>query len=336
MSAGDLYLTELRAAKETTPGTAITTMTRRLYGDEVSFSPNVDVEPIRAQTGTRTNVVGIRKGPFQVTGSLTAGIAPSEMVEWFDLAINGTPTVSTPMGGTLTRDRVYLPGTLASATFEYNDAALIYRVAGARINTWTLDVDPTGDASFSAEFFATNHVTIGAMTGTVTQRTPDFLSGWQGTFEMALFGSSTYTTFNDLVMGASFTMNNNLDRVYTLRNTQAAKRVSVGLMDASATMTFDAADAQAATELINWRTDVKKVLRLTLVSQTAIEGALFPSVIIEMPGAWSAPDLAGTTQNVRSYSFPLQYVLDSNLGGGIKVTVRANRPATGANSPWLD
>lgn len=336
MSAGDLYLVELRAAKEVTPGTAITTMTRRLYGNEVTFSPNVDTEPIRAQTGTRTNVIGLRKGPFQVAGSLTAGVAPAEMVEWFDLAMNGTPTVTTPMGGTLARDRVYLPGTLASATFEYNDSAGIYRIAGARINTWTLDVDPTGDATFTAEFFATNHVTIGALTGTVTQRTPDFLSGWQGTYEMAPFGSSTYTAFNDLVMGASFTMNNNLDRVFTLRNSQAAKRVSVGLMDASGTVTFDAADAAAASELVNWRTDVKKVLRLTLQSQTAIEGALFPSVIIEMPGQWTAPDLGGTTQNVRSYSFPLQYVLDNNLGGGIRVTVRANRPATGANSPWLD
>lgn len=335
MSAGDLYLTELRAAKEVTPGVAITTMTRRMYLDAVTFNPTVDSEPIRVQTGTRSNVVGVRKGPFQVAGSFSTRVSPSELVEIFDLAMNGTPTITTPMTATNARDRTYLPGSLASATFEYNDSALIYRVAGARVNTWTLEGSPDGDTTLSGEFFATNHVTIGAMTGTVTQRTPTYLNGYQGLFSMAPFPATatpTYTQFDDLVMGYSFTANNNLGRVYTLRNSQAAKRVSVGLLDVSGAITFDAADAQAASELINWRTDVKKVLKLELRSATTIEASLYESLTIEMPGQWTSPDLSGETQSVRSYSFPIQYVLDPDLAA-IKVTIRCMR---GNSAAWTN
>ena len=164
----------------------------------------------------------------------------------------------------------------------------------------------------------------------MTQRTPNYLSGYQGTFEMAPFPATatpTYTRFDDLVMGYSFTFNNNLGRVYTLRNTQNAKRVSVGIIDVSGTLTFDAADAQAASELVNWRNDTKKVLKLTLPAATPIETTLYESLILELPGQWTAPDLSGETQGVRSYAFPVQYVLDSDLSA-CKVTIRCARTST--------
>jgi hypothetical protein len=332
---GEVWRVEARAGKETVAGTAVTP-TRRLYWDALVVSPERESRPIRVAKGTRDNIVGHTQGPFQVGGSFTTRIAPGELDEVLEMALRTGVTSSVAMGGTLARERAYTPGTTASATIEFFDGAQNWRCAGAQVNSLTLDGSVDGETTLSAEIFASDFVSIGSLTGTVTERPINFLEGWQGTFSLADFGSSTYTAYPDLVQTYGFTLGNNLGRVYTLNDTLAANRVSVGLLDVTANLGIDATGAFADDIVVNWRTDVKQVLKLEFLGPAnGIETGQREMFRVEIPGAWTSPDMGGENQGVRSYGFPFQFVYDPALGAGIRMTTRNARPASGAGSPWL-
>lgn len=317
---GEVWRSVIRAGKETTPGTAVVP-TRKMYWDAFSLTPTRDSRPVRVATGTRDNVRGHTQGPFAVGGSLTTRISPAEVDELLELAIDGTPAVTTPSGGTLARQRVYTPDDTSSATIQMNDGAALWTASGVRANSMTLDGSVDGETNLSFDLFGSSFATLGALTGSVTDRNVFYLESWQATFSMAPFGSSTYTTYPNLVFAYNVTVGNNLGRVYTLNNTLNANRTSTGLIDITASLTFDASDAQAQQVITDWQADGRRVIRLTFLGTTAdIEAGQTSMFQIELPGAWTAPDMTGETQSVRSYAQPMQYIYDSVLGAGIKIT----------------
>jgi hypothetical protein len=299
-----------------------------MYWDQFTIAPARESRPVHVALGRRDNVVGHTQGPFQVGGSLQTRVAPSEMDELLDITVQGNAPVTTPAMATLTRNRTYVPGTCRSQTVQFNDGAALWQAAGVQGNSFTIDGSVDGGVTFSFDLFATDIITLGALGGTPTDRTPLYLDGWQATFWMAPFGTSTFTQFTSLVLAYNFTFNNNLARVYTLNNSLAANRNALGLLEAGAQMTFDATSAQAATEISNWRTDVKKVLRLRFEGPAnGIETGFNEFIQIDLPGAWMSPDMGGETQGVRSYQLPLTYVFDPNLAAGMKIVTQTARTA---------
>lgn len=317
---GEVWRQVIRAGVESTPGVAVTP-TRKMYWDAFTLAPTRDSRPVRVATGTRDNVRGHTQGPFAVGGSLTTRISPAELDELLSLAIDGTPVLDTPVGATLARRRVYTPDDTSSATIQTNDGAALWTASGVRANSMTLDGSVDGETNLSFDLFGSSFGTLGALTGVGTDRNVNYLEGWQATFSMAPFGSSTYTTYPALVFAYNITVGNNLGRVYTLNNTLNANRTSTGLIDITASLTFDASDAQGQQVIADWQTDGRRVIRLTFVGATNdIETGQTSTFMIELPGAWTAPDMTGETQGVRSYAQPMQYVYDSVLGAGIKIT----------------
>jgi hypothetical protein len=322
---GELWRVQARAGRETSEGTAVTP-TRRLYWDALVVNPNRESRPVPVGTGTRDNVRGHTQGPFQVEGNFTTRIAPAELDEILELAIKQDAPVVTPMGATLARERTYIPGTVATATLEHDDAGLKWRTPGLRINSLTLTGSVDGEVTIDADLFGLDFVNIGALTGSPTERSPNFLDGWQGTFAIAAFGSSTFTSYGDLVQTYTFQLNNNLDRVYTLNDTLAANRISLGLLDITASFGVDATGAFADDIVTAWRADTKHVLRLQLLGPAnGIESGQRELFQVEIPGAWTSPDMGGEVQGVRSYDFPFTYVYDSFMGAGIRIVTRTNR-----------
>jgi hypothetical protein len=338
--AGEVYLVNARWGKETVEGTPVAP-TRRLYVDAFTMNPNRESRPVRISTGGPDNVRDHVQGPFQVGGSFTTRIAANELDEFFELLLKTGVSATTPMGATNARERIYVPGTTATATIEAFDGALNWQTAGVRLNSFSMEGSVEGETSISGELFGTAFTSIGSLSGGVlAERNPKYLEGWQATFSIADFGTSVYTAHSDLAMTYSLTMGRNLGRVYTLNNSLNANRISSGLLDVGATIGVDAVGAFADDIVARWRNDQKNVLKIEFVGPSTgtagvdiIETGQPYMVRFEIPGAWTSPDMSAEQQGVRSYNFPFTYVYDANLAAGIKVTVRSGKTTLWTAAP---
>jgi hypothetical protein len=263
---GQLWSSKIQIGKETTAGTPVAA-TRVEYWRDPVLTITQDPRPKRFATGTRDNVRGYTNGPVQAAGSFTVPMSSDEMIELLLTTVQGSVTPTTPSGSTLARLWTFKPSTtLDSLTVEWDDGARVWQGTGIRGNQLKIEGGAMDENVVSLDLFGTNVVNIGALTGSLAERVPTFLEGWQARLYIDTFGSAFGgTLMSQLLRNWSVTFNNQLGRVYTADNTLATNRITTGELEVNATLTFDAAAAQALTEFTNWQAGTKRGVRLEFV-----------------------------------------------------------------------
>lgn len=323
--AGELWTGKLQIGKETVAGTPVAA-TRILYGRDPQLSRARDPRPYQFSTGTRDNVRGLTLGPAQVGGSLTLPLSSSEIIEWLLLGIKGGVTPTTPAG--TVRLWAFTPsgsGVLDSATVEWHDGARPWQAAGVRVNSLTFSGNVDGENTLAVDLFGMVMVQ-NALTGSLADRTPDYLEGWETSLYIDNFGATPGTTVkNGVLKNWNVQISNNLGRKYLAQNSLNASGVPIGVLDITASFTFEAAAAQSLTEFTNWDAATKRLVRLEFGQNEVIETTYKKFVTIDLPGAWTAVGLGGEDAGTRMYEFSYQYVYDPTNAYGLQIRAQNAR-----------
>jgi hypothetical protein len=266
--AGELWREVVQYGKETTAGTAVAA-TRKAYLQGVSFTKQRDARYHKFATGSRDNTRAFTSGAVQAGGSVKVPVSADELIEWLAVTLQGGVTPTTPSGATNARLWTYTPGTsLDSMTIERNDGANLQRLVGVRGNQLTIAGSVGGDNAATIDLFAQDRedAWAGPLTAALTDRTPNFLEGWQTYLWIDSFGGTPGSTMIPYgLINWNLVIGNNLGRKYTARNTKAASAITFGELDVTATLVLEASAAQAVSELANWNADTKRLVRLEFV-----------------------------------------------------------------------
>jgi hypothetical protein len=269
-ASGQLWSTRFQIGKETTAGVGVAA-TRVMY-----FNPDGTLTRTRAPrehrfaVGRRDNVLAYTNGPIEAAGSIGMPMSADEILELLAISVQGGVTPTTPTGATAGRKWVFKPSnTVDSVTLEWDDAARSWRALGVRGNGLTIQ-GAVGDTNMvSADLFATD-VQQNAMTGALAERVPTFMEGWQTILYADPFGSAPgQSQIPSFLRNWNIPLGNQLGRLYLAGNTLATNRITQGELQASGTLTIDAASAQAATEFANWDAGTKRTIRLEFLGPRA-------------------------------------------------------------------
>lgn len=325
---GALWQEVFQFGKETTLGTGVAA-TRKAYVEEGSITKDRANRRHRTKTGTRDNQRAITQGPTEAGGQIKVALHPDEALEWLNITL-GAPVITTPAGATLTRRHTYKPSNvLDSMTLERNDGSKVHRGLGVRGGSLTIEGSVDGDSMMTVDLFAIDRDdTFSTLTGSLADRNPPFLEGWQTNFYIDALGATPGTNkFTDILEDWKITLGNNMERIYAAGNTQAAIGTIPGELDLEMDNTFLAESSAAATYLTNWLAGTPKLLRYEFIGRTAIETTFFPRITVDVPGYWNSPDFNKEAGPVRAYGAPMDYVYDSTLGAGIVITCDTVRTA---------
>lgn len=327
--SGELWRSYFQIAKETTPGTTVSA-TRRMYFDidGSRLSRDRDARAHRFATGTRDNVRAFTLGPTVVGGTLKMPLSASELVELLLMTLAGgvTPADSDPVFLW-----TFTPGnTLDPATLEWYDGARAWEAGGVYGNKIKFSGNVNGENMVEADVFGMNMATA-SMTGSLSERTPDIIEGWETALFVDTFGGTPGSTqVTGTLINWEVEIDNQLGRKYFAGNTLNLGGVAVGELGVTAKLTYEAAASAAATEFSNWDGATKRLVRLMFGNNEVISGSDKKYVAIDVPGAWNAFDLGGTDEGTRVYELGLQYVFDPTNDFGVQILAQNARSAAWA------
>lgn len=264
--AGELWRSTLQIGKETTAGTAVAA-TRKLYVRDPVFTIERDPRYHRFATGTRDNVRAFTQGPIRVGGGFSLPVSADELLEFMLMGIKGAVTPTTPTGATAGRLWTFTPDpVLDVATFRWDDGANARVAAGNRVDQLTIAGSVGGENLATLQTFGQSMVP-GALTGSLADRTPTFVEGWQTNLYLDTFGSTFgITPIPGLLISWSISLRNGLGRKYTASNTLNATSIPIGELAVEGNVMFEASSAQAVTEVANWLASTKRGVRLEFLS----------------------------------------------------------------------
>lgn len=326
--AGELWRSAFQIGKETTPGTTVAA-TRKMYFavDGSGLTRERDPRPHRFATASRDNVRAFTLGPTVVGGTLKMPLSASEIIEFLLMGIKGGVTPTTP-GGTNPRLWTFTPHeTLDAATIEWNDGANVWEAGGCYVNKLKFAGSANGEATVEAEIFAMNLAST-TLTGSLTDRTPDFIEGWETKYYIDTFGGTAGSTqITGALINWEVEIDNMMGRKYFAANTNATGGVTIGELEVKAKLTIEASASHADTEFTNWDAATKRLVRLFFGDNEVIETTYKKFVTIDLPGAWEAFDLGGTDEGTRVYELGLQYIYDSTNAYGLQIRAQNARTA---------
>ncbi len=326
---GELWRRVAAVAKETTPGTAVAAA-RKVYWRDVTFTNEQPATPQTFDVGRRDNVLDQTLGSKAIAGSAVMPVSGSEIIEWLLTGLAGGVTPTQPAAGT--DPTVYLwqfkPGlTLDAMSVEYYDGARPWVASGVHVNSLSFAGSVQGENLVTAEFFGRDLVPVTLATG-LTERIPEFYSGWETKLYLDNFGGTPGTTVvPGTMISWNVTFNNNMVREYFADNTKAAGDVSSNAMTIEASLVFRASAAAAIAEFNNWDASTKRMFRLEFGNNKVISNAYKRWLTIDMPGAWSAVDLGGNENDRRTYEMSMQYIYDPTLAAGLQIRAQNTRAA---------
>lgn len=337
MAVGNLWTESWAVGKETTPGTPVAA-TRKVYVGEGSTLTKVQPpRPHRFKNGTRFNVLAITKGPTEAGGTVNMPVSPSESLEWLAITVQGGVTATTPMGATDARLYTFKPGnTDADAmTIERNDGAgstnNYQRATGVRGNQLTIAGSATGDNTMTVELFGQDlATTFSALTGSLTDRVPGFLEGWQTNWYATTLGGTPGAggVLSGSLIEWSVQLGNALGRQYTAQNTQAANSVVLGEGDVTGSFKLAAQSATTRTKLAEWEADTAQLLRLEFLGPVdGIESGFREFMTIDLPGKFTSPDLNQADAGNRAYTLPFQFQYDPTNAFALQIRCQCERTA---------
>lgn len=326
--AGELWRSVFQIGKETTPGTTVAA-TRKMYFsvDDSRLVKERDPRPHRFATASRDNVRAFTLGPEMVSGTLKMPLSASEIIEFLLMGIKGAVTPTTP-GGTTPRLWTFTPHeTLDAATVEWKDGANVWEAGGCYVNKLKFSGSANGEAMVEAEIFGMN-LASASLTGSLTDRTPDFIEGWETKVYIDAFGGTAGTTqVTGTLINWEIEIDNQMGRKYFAANTNSTGGLTIGELEVKSKLTFEAAAAQSSTEFTNWNAATKRLVRLMFGDNEVIETTYKKFVTIDLPGAWESFDLGGTDEGTRVYELSLQYIYDSTNAYGLQIRAQNARTA---------
>lgn len=259
--SGELWRSYFQIGKETTPGTTVAA-TRRMYFavDGSEFTREREPRAHKFATGSRDNVRAFTLGPTVVSGKIKTPLSASEIIELLLMGIKGAVT---PTGSGLAKLWTFTPGnSLDPATIEWYDGARGWDVGGCYIDKIKISGSADGEAMVEADVFGLN-MEIATPTGSLTERVPDFIEGWETKFYVDTFGGTAGSTQKTgVLINWNIEISNMLDRKYFAANTINAGATTIGELEVKATLTYEASSAEAATEFANWDAATKRLVRL--------------------------------------------------------------------------
>jgi hypothetical protein len=272
--AGEEWREKLQIGRETTYGTGVAA-TRIVYVADPAFPREREERVHRFATGTRERVRAVTLGPAKPSGKVTLPCSADELLEWLLISIQGNVTPTTPSGGTLTRLWQFIPSTvLDSMTIEYLDGANLWRMRGVYGSKVTFSGSAMGENTVTVELFGKAKEILGSLTGSLAERTPTFIEGWQTRLFVDAFGATPGTTqVSGTLINWTVEINLNLGRKYTADNTLEMKAAVVGEVDVTAKLTFEAAAAAATSEYSNWDGETARLVRLEFGGREQIEAS---------------------------------------------------------------
>jgi hypothetical protein len=325
MPSGQLFETTFQIGKETTPGTPVAATRIAYFNPDGTLTRTRDPRPHRFAVGRRDNLLAYTNGPIQAGGSVGMPASASESLELLEIGVRGGVTPTQPTGATLGYKWVYKPGSLGSATIEWNDASRYWQMAGVRADQIQIQGAVNDTNMITATLFGVDLAKLGSMTGALSQRVPTFMEGWQCLLFADAFGAVPGTTqIPGTLRNWQAQIANNLARVYTADNTLRANRVVSGELDVTASLTFDAASAQALAEFDNWDAATKRVIRLAFIGPNAtIEAAVNEIQSINTSGT---PTSGAMVLSLLGQQFTLQY---NDSAATVKSTIETALAALG-------
>lgn len=322
--AGELWRQYWQIGEETTAGTGVAA-TRRMYfnPDNSRLSREREARPHKFATASRDNVRAFTLGPTVVGGTLEMPLSASEIIELLLMTIKGAVT---PTGAGTPKLWTFTPGTaLDPATLEWHDGAIAWEANGCYGNSIKFSGNANGENMVSVDVFGMALAST-TMTGSLTERVPDFIEGWETALYIDAFGGTPGSTVKaGLLINWEIEIANQLGRKYFAANTLAAGAIPIGELEITAKLTFEASAAQAATEFAAWDAVTKRLIRVEFGQNEVIDGSDKKFVTIDIPGAWDAVDLGGTDEGTRVYELGLQYVYDPTNAFGLQIRAQNAR-----------
>lgn len=322
---GEVWGVKTQIGKEVTPGTPVAATRIMYFRDPVLQDEGENMFHDFA-TGTREQVLEATATPTVVSGRVEQPVSADENLELLHLAVNGTPVITTPGGGTLSRDWTFTPGTPAAASLEIDDGARPWRGTGIRCNTLRIAGNVREGNTMSADLFGMD-MAANALTGALTGRQPTFFTGRETKLYIGAFGADPvgFSAVPGLLINWDVSFAFNLGRKYTADNTLAASSLPVGVIGAEGTFTFEAINAQGLTQFTNHRNATKIAIRLEFGNNATIETTLKKTVWVDLPGTWLSKDLGGVDEQTRTYEFRYRYVRDNTQAYAYRIVCRNNR-----------
>lgn len=326
---GELWAGKVQIGKEVAAGTEVAA-TRILYAVDPAFTYERESRLKRFATGTVDNARAHRLGRKAIGGRLTIPMSPDEILELLEIGVEDTSAISTPGGGTNSRDHEYVAGgsALASATLEIDDGADEHTVLGVRANSLRFTFDAKGEANVEAELFGLDR-NANALTAALTERIPHFSEGWETQIAIGAHNGDVggYANVDDWLIRGSITLNNNLGRKAFANNSNAFDAVVRQQLDVTAELLLEAANGQSQSEFSNYDGNTLRAMRITIGNNDVIEGALKKTVWLDFQGAFSAYDFGQTDEGTRAYRLTAVGVYAPTRAYTFRVTCRTDRTA---------
>lgn len=324
---GEVYGVKSQIGRESTANT-IVPATRVMYFQDPVLQDAGENMFHDFATGDRQQTLATSSVPKVIGGRLALPVSADELLEVLNISVNGAATISTPAGGTLTRDHTFIPGVPATASLEVDDGARAWVGSGIRGNSLRIAGNVKEGNLCTVDLFGQDLVAQ-ALTGALTGRVPTFYNGRETKVYIGAFGAdpTTFSAVPGLLINWDMNFTFNLGRKYTANNTDVASAIPLGVVGAEATFTFEAFNAQALTQYTAHRAGTKIFIRLEFGNNDIIEGALRRTLWVDLPGAWVSKDLGGVDEGTRTYEFRYRYIKDNTQGYGYRFVARCSRTA---------
>ena len=330
--AGELWQDVVQIGVETTLGVDAAA-TRKIYGQDVDMQDGREGRVYEFATGTREQARATTLGGENVEGQIVIPMSADELLEWWDVGIQGSVAPTTPDAANAPTARLWThkpSATVRSLTMERQDGAIARNALGVRVNEYTVEGSVDGDNKVTMALLGTSYPSA-ALTGAIPERLPSFMEGWQTNFYLDAFGAAPGTTLvSDVLINWSIKINNNAERKKAARNSQAASGVNLGVFQAEASLTLEAAASQVSTELTNRANNTGRIARLEFLGPagelgTGVYGRRF--VTFDLPGRWGAVNLEGEDAGTRVYEFTFHAIYDPTNAYSLQIRSNTTRTA---------
>lgn len=315
--AGELWLASAALGVESVYGTAVAA-TRRVYWRDPVLTRERTYHEKRYATGRRANVMNAKLGAVVAGGRFVQEVSADEMVETLLLGVQGGRTPTNLGSGAYQWDFAPGNGPLDSATLEGNDGANDWQEYGVYINQIRLAGTPgDGENLLTNDLFGKERVLLGTPADPA-QRTPSSIEGWETAVYIDGFGAYGTTLIEHAVTSWDLTFNNNLGRKYFADNTLETGKVTVGQVDVTLEVGFEASTAIADAEYANWDAATKRSIQFVFGGNELIGGSYYKTVKLTVHGAWAAMDTGQSGAGTREYRARLTGVFEPTLGDVIQ------------------
>lgn len=217
---------------EVTEGTFVAP-TKFLPVSSFSFEDSNDFILPAQIRGSRDNSIALA-APYNVSGSMEMELIPLDVSSLLKSAFCATISTSAYAGGGY--QHVFTPGS-AEPTFTFESSAagiLVMRYAGIRVNTLEMKAAYGEIVTSAYGLEGLNRAKQGSGTATsYSTCTPFHFSG-----SSVKIGGTAIGTIKDFTFG----VNNNLERIGTLRKTRSWKRMALGMREVTLGLTIDFTD----------------------------------------------------------------------------------------------